>query len=676
VVRRSLTLLVATFALLLPAAEAMAVDYQMVVTLDATRHRLAGSQRVQWFNRSDVATDELWWHLYLNAFANEETTFLRELGGRRLRMGRRGDDMTWGWVTVTRMRLADGTDLLPSLEFMRPDDGNPEDYSVARVRLPEPVEPGGSVTVQVEFEAQLPSIIARTGFASDFHLVGQWFPKLGVFEGVDGWNCHQYHANSEYFAEFGSYRVTINVPAGWVVAASGVEITRMEVPNDPDRGLQVVYSADRVHDFAWTAAPGSLMEVVSSDFEPGRDVPAAWLERAMRTLGLSAAELELAPTRLRLLLPRSQAMLAERNLRAARLGLAWYGLWYGPYPYSQLTVVVPPPTAEEAGGMEYPTFITGFGSRLLSVAPFRWLSIPETVVIHELGHQYFYGMLASNEFEQAWLDEGLNSYEEMRCMDAVVADRLAPDLHWRGFWSRERIAQSTFRAPFTIDQYSWRFRSSSSYFAASYGKTALALRTLEGLIGADRFARAMRAYFDRFEFGHPTGNDLFAVLGEDAGEDLGWFLEQAFRSDAVVDWAVLRVRQNEQGTVEGVVWNGEGWDEPPISETPADGGGWSIEVDIGRQGDFVGPVEVELVFEDGSRERRSWDGVARWVRWTLDGSARLSRVIVDPDGVWVLETRRQDNYWAAEPSNRVACRSLWWVSEALQWLGLFHLPWS
>jgi hypothetical protein len=673
---RRITFLLAAFTVLLAASELFAVEYEMVVTLDPDRHRLEGLQRIRWVNTTDTATDELWWHLYLNAFANEETTFMRELGGRRLRLGSRGDDMTWGWTRITRMQRADGTDLLPDLEFMRPDDGNPEDHSVARVRLPEEIPPGGVVDLELEFAAQLPSIIARTGFAGDFHLVGQWFPKLGVFEGADGWNCHQYHANSEYFAEFGSYRVTINVPDGWVVGSTGGEITRMEAPNDPDRGLQVVYAADRVHDFAWTAAPGTLMEVVTADFEPGRDVPPGWLARASDTLGLSAAELELPPTRLRLLIPKTQAMLAERNLQAARLGLAWYGLWYGPYPYPQLTIVVPPPSAEEAGGMEYPTFITGFGNRLLSVAPFSWLSITETVVIHEFGHQYFYGLLASNEFEEAWLDEGLNSYAEKACMEAVVADGLAPDLRWGGFWARERLEQAHFRTPFVIDRNSWEFRSSSYYFGASYGKTALALRTLEGLIGAETFARGMREYFERFRFRHPNGDDLFAVLSEVAGEDLGWYFEQAFRSDAIVDWTVLDVRHRGQGTATGVFWDGTSWVESPPAEEENEDHGWSIDVDIGRHGDFVGPVEVDLVFEDGSRERRSWDGGSRWVRWTIDSDQRLARVIADPDGVWVLETRRRDNYWASEDSTRVACRSLWWVSEALHWLGLFHLPWS
>jgi hypothetical protein len=101
-----------------------------------------------------------------------------------------------------------------------------------------------------------------------------------------------------------------------------------------------------------------------------------------------------------------------------------------------------------------------------------------------------------------------------------------------------------------------------------------------------------------------------------------------------------------------------------------------IDVDIGRHGDFVGPVSIELEYEDGTRERRTWDGRAPKVRWTIDSGERLARVVVDPDGAWMLETRRSDNYWASEGGSRVARRALWWVAEALHWCALVHLPWS
>jgi len=652
---RGFSLQLAAVGLVLAASGAAAADYEMAVTLDAEQHRLQGRQRVRWTNTSEVATGELWWHLYLNAFADDGTTFLRELGPRRLRFGRRPAAMTWGWTRITRMALVDGSDLLPTLEFMRPDDRNPDDFSVARVRLPEEVRPGGSVVVEVEFEAQLPSIIARTGFAGDFHLAGQWFPKLGVFEGADGWNCHQYHANSEFFADFGRYRVTIDVPQGWAVGATGVEVSRTEAPGGPAPRLRIDYAAERVHDFAWTAAPGSLLAVVDAEFEPGRDVPRPWLERAMSTLGQSAASLELPPSRLRLLLPREHLRSADRHLDAARLALAWHGLWYGPYPYPQLTIVVPPLAAAEAGGMEYPTFVTGLGSSLTPIALLEWPATHESVVIHELGHQYFYGLLASNEFEEAWLDEGLTSFTSAECLEAIAADRLGPRPIWADSWSRERLGHAFLGPGPAIDQPSWEFSSAAAYFGASYGKTALSLRTLEALIGPAAFARGLRAYVERHRFGHPTGDDFFAVLSEAAGEDLGWFFEQAFRSEAVVDWGVAGVRHRG-------------------SEGAADA--WSIEVDISRRGDFVGPVEVELEYEDGRRERRRWDGRDPSVRWTLTSAQRLARVVVDPDAAWALETRRRDNYWASRSSSRVARRSLWWVVEALHWGSFVSLPWS
>jgi len=157
-------------------------------------------------------------------------------------------------------------------------------------------------------------------------------------------------------------------------------------------------------------------------------------------------------------------------------------------------------------------------------------------VIHELGHQYFYGLLASNEFEQAWLDEGLTSFTSAECLEAIAADGLGPKPRWGGFWTRDRLALSVFELHSAIDQPSWEFPSAGDYYAASYGKTALTLRTLEGLIGREAFARGLRAYFERHRFRHPTGDDLFAILSEVAGEDLGWFFDQAFRSEAVVDW--------------------------------------------------------------------------------------------------------------------------------------------
>ena len=158
------------------------VDYEIEVGLDPASHRLSGVENIRWTNPTDTPTAEIYLHLYLNAFASSQTTFMREVGGRSLR-DRVDGSVDWGWTRIDHLTTTDGVDLLPVMEFVRPDDGNPDDFTVVRIPLSDEVQPGSSVELEIHFEAQLPSIIARTGYIDDFHLVGQWFPKVAVFEG-------------------------------------------------------------------------------------------------------------------------------------------------------------------------------------------------------------------------------------------------------------------------------------------------------------------------------------------------------------------------------------------------------------------------------------------------------------------------------------------------------------
>ncbi|MEJ2581295.1 MAG: M1 family peptidase, partial [Acidobacteriota bacterium] len=150
-------------------------SYEIDVTLDPETHRLAGGEKIRWVNRTDKATEEIFLHLYLNAFAGSRTTFMRELAWwDASNRTDPGDD--WGWIRVGRLTFDNGSDLLPGMEFVRPDDGNPDDFTIARVHLPRVVDPGAVIELELEFEAQLPRIVSRTGFFGDFHFVAQWFP--------------------------------------------------------------------------------------------------------------------------------------------------------------------------------------------------------------------------------------------------------------------------------------------------------------------------------------------------------------------------------------------------------------------------------------------------------------------------------------------------------------------
>jgi len=670
--------LVAILAIMAPAAPAIAqsldvASYDIEVTLDPERHHLDGTETVTWRNTTEMAATEVWLHLYLNAFASSESTFLRELARDAPDRVRRLDG-NWGWIRLTRLVLDDGTDLSPAFHFERPDDGNPEDYSLARVELPRPVLPGVAITLKIAFEAQLPRVIVRTGFDGDFYLVGQWFPKLAVFQGSSGWSCHQFHAASEFFADFGSYRVRMTVPRGWVVGATGEQVARRSV----GRADQVEYRAAAVHDFAWTTAPADLMAVVETDFEPGRDVPTRWLEEAATDLERPAADLELAPVTIRLLLPHTQSELEPRMVRAIRLAMAWFGLRMGPYPYPQLTVVSPPPGAGAAGGMEYPTFITTGVRQRDAYPPWRWLASLEALTVHEFGHQYFQGLVASNESQAAWLDEGLTTWAENHCLDAMISDGLIPEVHVDSGWVEERLAVALQRPPLTIDRRSWEYRRLIDYYVASYAKAAIALRTLEGLLGEAQTARAVRAYVDAFRYHHPSGHDLQGAFEDATGENLDWFFDGAVRGSAEPDWAVLEVRHRRLDHATGMVWSGDGWvgrDDSGSGELRDERSTerWQVEIELGRLGDLSGPVEVELDWSDGRSERRRWDGHDRWVRWRLDSVSRLAQVRIDPDAVWALETRRADNYWRDQPAED---SPIWWLGQVLRFVGELSLPWS
>jgi hypothetical protein len=204
-------------------------SYAINVRLDPASRTLKGDELLTWRNITATPATSLRFHLYYNAWRNTGSTWMRE---RRLA----GDDelarrpqADWGWIEVTGLRLiaADGTptDLTSSLRFIAPDDGNPDDATVAEVPLSVPVPPGQTVNVQIGWSSRVPRTFARTGVVGDFYFLAQWFPKIGVLES-DGWNCHQFHAATEFFSDFGVYDVRLTVPNGWIVGATGRERAR------------------------------------------------------------------------------------------------------------------------------------------------------------------------------------------------------------------------------------------------------------------------------------------------------------------------------------------------------------------------------------------------------------------------------------------------------------------
>jgi hypothetical protein len=614
-------------------------SYQISCRLDPASKSVEGTELLTWTNRTARRAETLRFHLYLNAFRNTLSTWWRESGGES--RGEKHPD-SWGSVEISRMTLSDGSDLLPGLRYIAPDDGNSEDRTVAEVPLSRPVSPGETIAVSIDFRSRLPRVIARTGFKGDFFLVAQWFPKIGVLEDA-GWNCHQFHAFSEFFSDFGDYDVSIDVPTRYrgKVGATGIRVEEREVAGDR---ILYRFKQESVHDFAWTADPSY---VVVNDF--------------FREAGLHDVALTV-------LLQPEHARQADRHLRAAKAAISYFGRILGAYPYDTLTIVDPPWGAGAAGGMEYPTFITA-GTSL--VAP-RSLQSPEGVVIHEFGHQFFYGLIASNEFEEAWLDEGFTTYMTQRVLKAVYGpDHAALSVFGVAVPIGVEIQhpQDSSRRYFAVadkDQLAsptWRFRDRTLVGPLVYSKTALVLATLERLLGTPAMDRALRLYADRWRFRHPRTRDFVAAVDDSSGGDWRWFFDRTFFSSGTVDYAVDEATSERAKPPRGLFEkDGTLVSGPPPALSKAVG--YDTTVTVARRGEVAMPVEILLRFEGGATYRTTWDGEARWKRLQTRSGPRLLEALVDPDEKILLDLDRTNNGRRPEPDGRAASR---WTARTVFW---------
>src|ERR1700730_9392439 len=570
------------------------VHYEIDGRYDAAKHTVDATEVLTYHNLTGQPLDHFPFHLYLNGF-QPKATWIREakLLGNRDTTYEKWEDKQFGSEEIKSFEVVGQGDLTQQLQFIQPDEGNKDDKTVVDAPLPKAIAPGGYVQFKIAFHDQMPETQARAGWKRDFVLGGQWFPKVGVWW-HGAWNCHQYHAMTEFFADFGVYDVKLTLPQYEVVGASGVEVSSVD---NPDKTKTVTYHGDDIHDFAWTASP--RYKVKDDGVFQG----------------------QMGPVKLQILMQPAHWSQVERHEKILKETLDHFERWYGPYPYKTLTLVDPEPDSA-AGGMEYPTFITGDTSWF---APKGLLLEPEEVVEHEFGHQYWYGMVATNEFEEPGMDEAINEYTQVKVEDSIFGPNTSVLNQW-GVSVGERELQHLGYASVAdmdpIAQKAYEYYSFNSYGGITYAKTACVLLTLEGIIGEDTMQKAMHIYFMRYRFTHPAKEDFLKTIEEVSGKDLRWYFNQAIYGSPVLDYEVLKI------THDPVNWYEESKGKKKEDDKNLV---YQSYVSLHRKQDFVMPVEVEVKFDNGDMVREHWDGQARWTRFAYEKKAKIVWAEIDPD---------------------------------------------
>jgi len=615
------------------------VHYEIDAKYDATKQTIDATEVLTYHNLTGQALDHFPFHLYLNGF-QPKATWVREakLIGNRDTSYAKWEDKEHGAEEIKSFEVVGQGDLTKDLQFIQPDDGNKDDKTVVDVRVPKAIPPGAYVQFKIVFHDQLPETQARTGWKRDFVLGGQWFPKVGVWwQGA--WNCHQFHATTEFFADFGVYDVKLTLPQNEIVGASGVKVGEV---NNPDNTKTLTYHGDDIHDFAWTASP--RYKVKDDGVFQG----------------------QMGPVKLRIMMQPGHWKQVDRHERITIQTMEQFEKRYGPYPYKTLTVVDPEPDSA-AGGMEYPTFITGDSSWFMP----QGFHLPEVVVEHEFGHQYWYGMIATNEFEDAWMDEGINSYSELKVLDSIfgpdtsVINLGGMTLGEPGFQRLSYISAASLDG---MSQKAYEYYSFGSYGAITYGKTASVLLTLEGIIGKDTMDRAMHAYFMKYRFSHPTKEDFLKTIEETAGKDLRWYFNQAVYGTQVLDYEVMRIDSFPVNWYEEQKGMGKKDDKDAVYKSTV----W-----VHRKEDFIMPVELEIHFANGERIREHWDGQARWTKFSYERKGKIESAEIDPDHKIYIDRDNFNNSRMAEsngkPARKLAHYWLFvtqWMGQALAWWGV------
>ena len=595
-------------------------NYDIEVHLDHKGKSASCIQKLNWKNTSPDTLRELRFYMYMNAFKDFKSTYLkntRKMFGQDLN---NRTEKEWGYIEVTQAVDRNGNDLVQNQEYIQPNDGNALDKTVLSIPLEMPLLPGEVIELDMNFDVKLPRTIVRSGYGPrDFFLFVHWFPQVCVYEpkvdGNWGWNSHQFMPGTEFFSDFGDYNVEIYASDHLVIGGSGCKTFSGKVLGTIGEQL-VRFQAYDLIDFGWVAYPE--------------------YETYTSTYGDTDIEILMVP---------EHCAFADRYLKAIKQSLEYLEKHVGKYPYPKITVVDPPTHTLNSGFMEYPMMITGATAYGIP----RSVRSVESLVIHEFTHMYFMASLASNEKEEAWLDEGFVTYFEDRILDHYYGNQssLFDVLGARsGNAQQSRNEYVSMENPNLgkIARPGWEF--DGGFKPLIYAKTATAFKTMERIIGIDIMDEIIKTYFERHKFTHPKEADLRKIIKEVLEKNTSNFesdkyLDQVLHATSSINFKMVDIN-NSTKTIEAI-----------------------------REGNFEIGTEVLIMFKDGSSKTVNWKGSEKYFKHTFSSSKEVISAHIDSEQKIYLDLNLNNNSITLDPNKKplykYAAKLGHWLQAVSQW---------
>ena len=512
------------------------VKYNINVKLNDVKHELSAFESIVYKNNSPNELNVLYFHIWPNAYRNTNTAMAKQLFENGQSFFYYSDDSLKGYIDSLDFKI---NDKVVKWEF---DSAN---IDICKIILNEPLKPNQSVTITTPFHVKIPSSsISRLGHEGQSYQISQWFPKPAVYD-ANGWNAMPYLNMGEFYSEYGSFDVYITLPQNYIIGSTGdlvnnekenkwldsianatLKITNFDnkdtaFPISSTQTKTLHYYQDKIHDFAWFA--DKRYHILKGEVE----LPVS--KRKVNTY---------------VMFTNNEAHLWKNSIPYINDAIYYYSKWIGEYPYKHATAIEGA-ISVRGGGMEYPNInvITSAGDSVSL----------EMLIIHEVGHNWFYGILGSNERRYPYMDEGINSFYEYRYLQTKHPGSLIFYNQFRNLISIPKHAERSERSliydiashlnndqAISLPSESY---TSLNYMGITYEKSAVAFSLLKEYLGEETFDNAMKDYFNKWKYSHPQPENLKNVIESYTGKNLSWFFDDIINTTKKIDYKFCSVKK-------------------------------------------------------------------------------------------------------------------------------------